>query len=283
MTEKTQPGPILHDTHMHTPLCKHAEGEPEAYAEAAERRGLAGIIMTCHNPVPGGWSADARMGEDEFDAYVAMVDRARRAWSGRVDVRLGIESDYVPGFEPYLTSFLRRAPFSYVLGSVHPHIREYKAAYLRPGAEPSEYQRTYFEHLAMAAESGLFDALSHPDLVKNIFPSRWDPNLILDDIRRSLDRIARTGVAMELNTSGLNKAYGEMNPGRTILAEMYVRRIPVVVGSDSHVPARVGDKFEEAFDILREVGYAEVNVFLDRTRRSIKLDDARRSLRPPPG
>jgi histidinol-phosphatase (PHP family) len=273
---------ILYDTHMHTPLCKHAEGEPEEYAEAAERRGLKGIIVTCHNPVPGGWSATVRMGEDEFDAYVGMVDRARRAFAGRVDVRLGIESDYVPGFEPYLARFHERAPFHYVLGSVHPQIKEYKEAYLRPDAEPQEYHRTYFQHLAMAAESGLFDALSHPDLVKNIFPSRWDPNLILDDIRRSLDRIAKTGVAMELNTSGLNKAYGEMNPGRAILAEMSARRIPVVVGSDSHVPARVGDKFEEAFDILRDVGYSEVCFYLDRKPTSIIIADARASLRPPP-
>ena len=27
--------PMLYEMHMHTPLCKHARGEPEDYAEAA--------------------------------------------------------------------------------------------------------------------------------------------------------------------------------------------------------------------------------------------------------
>ena len=41
---------MLYEMHMHTPLCKHAIGEPEEYAAMAERRGLAGIAVTCHNP-----------------------------------------------------------------------------------------------------------------------------------------------------------------------------------------------------------------------------------------
>ena len=29
------PRPLYYDSHMHTPLCKHAHGEPEEYAETA--------------------------------------------------------------------------------------------------------------------------------------------------------------------------------------------------------------------------------------------------------
>ena len=32
--------PIYFDSHMHTPLCKHAMGEPEEYAEQGRARGL---------------------------------------------------------------------------------------------------------------------------------------------------------------------------------------------------------------------------------------------------
>ena len=38
--------PTLFDSHMHTPLCKHAVGEPEDYAEQALAEGLKGIIFT---------------------------------------------------------------------------------------------------------------------------------------------------------------------------------------------------------------------------------------------
>ena len=56
------PEPILYETHMHTPLCKHARGEPEAYAAVAEQRGLKGIIVTCHNPTDNGWAPEVRTG-----------------------------------------------------------------------------------------------------------------------------------------------------------------------------------------------------------------------------
>jgi histidinol-phosphatase (PHP family) len=261
---------------MHTPLCKHAQGEPEAYAEVAEQRGLAGIIVTCHNPPIDGWAPGSRMAESQFDTYVAMVERARQAWAGRVDVRLGLECDYAPGMEAGLEAQLKWAEFHHVLGSVHPQVSEYRQRYFRD--DPYAYQCTYFEHLAMAAETGLFDTLAHPDLVKNETANDWDVERLADTIAASLDRIAATGTAMELNTSGVNKVVKEMNPGRTILAQMQARGIPVVIGADAHVPARVGDGYVTALETLREVGYTTVSFFLNRQRQEVAIADALRSL-----
>jgi hypothetical protein len=46
----TKSGALFYDSHMHTPLCKHAWGEPEEYAQQALKAGLKGIIFTCHCP-----------------------------------------------------------------------------------------------------------------------------------------------------------------------------------------------------------------------------------------
>lgn len=269
--------PILYESHMHTPLCKHAQGEPEAYAAVAEARGLAGIIVTCHNPTEGNkMTPHVRMRVDQFDDYVQMVDRARQAWAGRVDVRLGMESDFLPGQEAWLARLHDRAEFHHILGSVHPQMRIYKKAYLN-GDLPA-YRRQYFTHLAEAAESGLFDTLSHPDLVKIVHPHEYQVEPLLDHIRGCLDRIAKTGMAMELNTSGLNKSYPEMNPGPAILAEMRLREIPVVLGADAHTPERVGANYLDALDTLESVGYDRVSYFLHRTRRDVEIDAVRESL-----
>ena len=99
------------------------------------------------------------------------------------------------------------------------------------------------------------------------------------EIERALDRVAATGVAMELNTSGLNKSVQEMNPGPEILAAMAKRGIPVVVGSDAHTPRRVADNWELAFDLLRDAGFSRVSYFTHRQRHDVPLDDARASLR----
>ena len=257
-------GGVLYEMHMHTPLCNHARGEPQAYAAVAAVRNLAGIVVTCHNPTNDGWSPNVRMSVDEFDDYVTIVDEARQEWAGRVDVRLGMESDYVPGQEVWLEQLHGMAELHHVLGSVHPQLPQYQERFFHGDA--LAFQRTYFEHLALAAETGLFDTLSHPDLVKNSFPAQWDVEQILDVICASLDRIAATETAMELNTSGRQKLVPEMNPG------------PQILGADAHDPRRVAADFELALDALSAAGYTHTSYFLGRQRRDIPLDVARASL-----
>jgi len=277
-SENTKPiEPILYESHMHTPLCRHSVGDPEEYATIAERRGLKGIIVTCHNPLPDGLAQGSRMYLEQMEEYFALVARARKAWEGRVDVRLGLEADYMPGLESFIEKQLQSAPFHHVLGSVHPQLEEYKARFFTGDAVA--FQRTYFEHLAQAAETGLYDTLSHPDLVKNFTASQWGLKRMLPDIQRALDRIAATGTAMELNTSGLLKTIPEMNPGPEILREMQQRNIPVVLGADAHKPERVADKFEMALDLLEQAGHNEISFFLNRQRQTVPIALARKSLR----
>ncbi len=275
-TAKDGAAKLYYETHMHTPFCQHAEGEPEVYAAVAATKGLKGVIVTCHNPVPGGFGATTRMRLDQFDAYLALVERARVAMSGVADVRLGLECDYMPGMEDWLERQLSSAPFDYVLGSVHPHLAEYREVYWTGDA--LAYQRLYFDHLARAAETGLFDTLAHPDLVKNVTARSWDLSRLIDDVRVALDRIAATGCALELNTSGLSKAVPEMNPGPEILREAALRGIPIVIGGDAHLPSRVGDRFGEALDALEGAGYDEVSLFLGRVRATHAISEIRASL-----
>ncbi len=270
--------PLLYDTHMHTPLCKHAKGDPEEYAAAAEERGLKGIVITCHNPGPDkNFSSRVRMAPEELDEYVALVERARQEWNGRIEVHLGLECDYIPGMEQFLGGLLQRANFQYVLGSVHPQLPYYREIYDHGDAQ--RLYETYFAHLALAAETNLFDALAHPDLVKNVYHTQWSVEKVWDAMCASLDRIAQTGVALELNTSGLHKTIREMNPNGRMLAEMRARQIPVVIGSDAHEPKRVAADFENAFDLLENVGYEEISFYINRQRQSVSIMEARASLK----
>jgi histidinol-phosphatase (PHP family) len=270
--------PVLYESHCHTPLCKHATGTPLDYAEAARQAGLKGIIFTCHCPLPDRISPDVRMAPAEYAHYHALIEAAHDAYRGRVDVRAGLESDFYPGVEPWLQDLHDRYPLHHVLGSVHMQMAHYRQRYFH--GDYFAYQQLYFDHLAQAAESKLYDTLAHPDLVKNEAPDEWRFARIQPFIERALDRIAATGVAMELNTSGLNKALPEMNPGRAMLALMQARNIPVVIGADAHRPERVGDRFRLALHQLEEAGYAEVSYFLDRRRHTLPLAAALASLGP---
>jgi histidinol-phosphatase (PHP family) len=60
---------------------------------------------------------------------------------------------------------------------------------------------------------------------------------------------------------------------------MAERGIPVVIGADAHVPARVADGYATALRMLQAAGYAEVSFFLDRRRQAVPITEALASLR----
>ena len=268
---------MLYEMHMHTPLCKHARGEPEEYAEVALHRGLKGIVVTDHNPTDDGWSPETRMGVDELDDYVAMVERARKAWAGQVDVRLGMESDYVPGMEPWLEKLHGMAAFHHVLGSVHPHLPQYLHRFYQ--GDVDAYFGTYFEHLALAAETGLFDTIAHPDLVKNFSPVGLAPGAghgPYPPLSRP-HRRHRCGHGVE--HLGPQQGVCRDEPGAGHVGGMAGRRIPVVIGADAHDPHRVGDGHIDALGILQEAGYSHVSMFLHRRRQDLPIDRVQASLK----
>lgn len=272
-------GRLLFDGHTHTPRCQHARGDGAEYAEAALKAGLRGFAITCHNPMPAGYGARMRMKPAELDAYVDDMKATRDLVAGRVDVLLGLEADYVPGYENVVACQINAHDFDVVIGSVHPQIPEYRARYF--AGDTFAYQKTYFEHLGDSAESGLFDVIAHGDLIKQLMPRSWSLSRILPDICHALDRIAGSGVAMELNTSGWRKRLRECMPGPRILYEMARRRIPITLGADAHQPERVGENFDQALALLDAAGYRHVSFFRDRKRLQIPMAAARASLDTP--
>lgn len=240
------------------------------------QNGLAGVIFTCHCPLPNEHSSRVRMDPEQLDEYVLLVNDGAQFAPEGFEVRLGMESDYYPGMESWLEKLHQSADFEYILGSVHWHLAEYLEDFFE--GDIDDFRRQYFEHLAESAETGLFDCLAHPDLIKNAEPGGWDFDAFQEDIAFALDRIAKTGVAMEINTSGVHKITPEMNPGPEMLAMIAQRDIPIVIGSDSHIPQRVGEGFHDALDMLETAGFKKVSNFKNRERYDLNIADVRQSM-----
>lgn len=203
----------------------------------------------------------------DLDTYVDAVLTAKQRG---LPVKLGLEVDYVRGREDETREILSPYPWDFLLGSVHyvdglaidsePRVSSVL------GVERSWVM--YFEQLAAAAQSGLFDSLSHPDLVK-VFGEHVDDF----DYAPVADAIAESGVAIEVSTAGLRKPVGELYPDPRLLAECKQRGIPVTTASDAHVPELVGRDFDQARELLRTAGYTTITVFEQRVGRQVDLDD----------
>jgi histidinol-phosphatase (PHP family) len=202
----------------------------------------------------------------DLESYVDAIAQAR---ARGLPVKLGLEVDYVPGREDETRALLAPYPWDYLLGSVHfiDGLAVDGEPRLHDELGVAEAWRRYFDTLARAAQSGLFDSLSHPDLVK-VFGDRADDF----DYGPIADAIAESGVAVEVSTAGLRKPVGELYPHPDFLAACRVRGVPVTTGSDAHSPDVVGRDFDRARELLRDAGYETVTVFERRSARQEPIE-----------
>lgn len=258
------PSPLgaLPDYHVHTARCGHARGTAAEYVAAARERGVAAVGIADHVPLLHGPDPELAMGLDELAAYVDEVTALKRRHPGFV--LLGIEADYRPDTFPRLQELLAEHPFDYVIGSVH-YLDGWgfdDPRYVGGFAERDidEVYRRYFEQVGDAAESGAFTILGHLDLVKK-FGHR--PRRSLDRVlERLTERIAPTGVLVEVNPSGLRKPVGEAYPSADILALLHDRNVLITFGSDAHQPADVARDFAAALTLAWNAGHREHGVLV---------------------
>jgi histidinol-phosphatase (PHP family) len=276
------------DGHGSTAAEYFTQSNAERYREAARERGIAELGVSEHvyrftqvldvwaHPF---WQEHAR---DDVDEYCAFVRQ-------ETDLRLGIEADFVPGREDRMANLLQARDFDYVVGSVH---------FLRDGAVDmddysvwdsgrgvEEIWKRYFEVIAEAARSGLFDILAHPDLVK-VWGARDNGRRIpAGDLRRyyepAIEAVAETGIAVELSTAGLRKPVGEMYPARVFLEMCLEAGAPIALSSDAHRPEDIGAGYEQALELLERLGVSELVVFEGRVRRAEPLGATDASGAPP--
>ena len=265
--------PLPPDYHMHTPLCRHAKGEPVDYARRAVALGLAEIGFSDHSPMPREDFDNWRMFDRQLDEYVAQVRRAQHVFP-QLQIRLALEVDFLPGHEDWIRALAARQPWDYFIGSVH-YVSE--SWDIDNPAKLSEWKKrdafdvwkTYFERLALAAKSGLFDIIGHADLPKKfgIRPAE-DCTPLYETF---LVAAAKSGVAIELNTAGLRKDCREIYPGPELLRLAFEKNVPVTFGSDAHAPEEVGLNFAEAVALARRTGYRQTVQFAGRQRAFIPL------------
>ncbi|MDP9345842.1 MAG: histidinol-phosphatase [Actinomycetota bacterium] len=191
----------------------------------------------------------------------------------QTDLKLGIEADFIPGREDRMGELLEAHDFDYVVGSIHfvgDGALDHEQYDIWGGfASPDRVWRTYFEWLGEAAMSGLFDILAHPDIVKYWGPTRrpWPERELRYYYEIAMEGIAESGIAVEVSTAGLRKPVGELYPARALLEMVLDAGNPIVLSSDAHTPDDVGRDYDQALELLGELGVAELATFERRARR----------------
>ncbi|MES2462798.1 MAG: histidinol-phosphatase [Armatimonadota bacterium] len=250
---------ISFDYHSHHFRCGHAVGQISDYIDAALACGMTEFGVSDHGPAyfrPGDHALpNTQMARSEIPHYVREAFDQKSKYAGQIDVKVGVEADFIAGQEAELADILLSHPFDYVLGSVHYALDI--SIFSRTRWETENAADTYAEYYRLvqaAAASGMFDILSHLTAVEAYGPP------VPDDLADRLyppvaEAAAASGCIVEVNTSGYRKmGEDEPFPNRRMLRYLIAAGVPLTFGSDCHKPEEVGFGRERVRLLLNELG-----------------------------
>jgi len=268
------------DYHVHE---SHSRDAPDATLQAiiheAEKRRIREIALTSHLIVSGpDMCLSVQM--DELDEYFQGIEKAQDDTS--VVLRAGLEVDYFPDEEKRLGKIIEEHPLDYSLGSVH-YVNgvdigsRVQAGSFFMGRPLHEAADEYFTVWRMAAETGLFDVLAHPDYWRKFLHTARSEPAAFEEYgsiyKEALRVLAEEGVGLEVNTSSTKVGLTDFYPVQGFLQAAYAAGVnTVTVGSDSHSPSTLGHRLDEAAASLSRAGFESISTFRGRRNQKHQID-----------
>lgn len=277
--------------HTHCRYCD-GKGEPREYVEYAISRGFSALGFSGHCPLP--YPNKYSIKKEQYTEYCDTIRSLKDEYHDRIDIRLGLEIDYIPGMQEDFSPLINEGGLEYSIGSVHLVTPPGHEEALREGAdnvldhlwyidggktEPYDegLQRFFGGDIRLAVKTFFYQnnamierntptVIGHIDKVAMNNKGRFfsnDESWYRDLLYETLHLLAEKGCICEINTRGIYKGrHDDYYPSRQAIRYMDTLGIPVIVSTDAHLPEDI-DKFEGAYEFLHDIGYHNIVTSLD--------------------
>ncbi len=254
-------------------FCRHARGRLEEVVLAAIDRGFSVLGLTEHCPrvrdrdlFPNELARGVAGLEEDFSAYLQEAQRLQAAFSERLEILVGFETEAVPADHAARTTALRARGFEYLVGSVH-HVRDVcidgdpawnEPLYAEHGK--ARIQSEYFLAVAELVQAVRPEVVGHLDLIRKFEPPGYAfPPEVQPAIATALDAVADCGGLLEVNAAAWRRYDCPPYPDGPLLEAARARGIPVTLGDDSHGPHDVGVGLDACVRAIASAGYDTVH------------------------
>ena len=233
---------MIANYHTHTPLCRHAKGTVEEYAQAAFDSGIQILGMSDHTPYwfPEGYYTHMRMFPHQLEGYIQEVLAVKEKFQGRMQIHLGLEVEYYPKYFPELLAHLRDTPVEYFILGQHWCGSEIDEPYNGTPTDREQDVARYCDQVMEALNTGLFTYAAHPDLIHFV----GDDGVYRRHVRRLCREAKSIGIPLEINLLGL--VQGRNYPDLRFWEIAAEEGCAAILGCDAHSPLAFGDKETEA-------------------------------------
>ena len=252
--------------HTHSLYCD-GRNTIDEMIQAAIHAGFESLGFSghCHT----GFSYDTCQITD-LDGYFNELDAEKRKYVGVITIFKGLELESrVEGLgRPVIDPRC-----DYTIGSDHlfwtkegPYSVDYTPEEWNNGLKATgsieKLLECYYEELCSFAEEVSFDIIGHVDLYTkfNEGGKLFDESLpkYKDLALHYIDRLARTGKIFEINTGAIGKGYRDTPyPSPFILKRLLELKAPIILSSDSHSTSTINCYFDQAEQMLKEIGFTE--------------------------
>jgi len=263
---------IQADLHIHSNFSFDGQGAIQEYCEPAVALGLQEICFLEHLDL---YPPDPYCRYLDPEAYAAAVAEARAKFGGQLKISMGVEVTYLPSLEREIAEYVEGKGYDCVAGGVHLIFggeggisEEMEALETFAKHEAVEVYADYFEHVAAAVRSGLFDVICHLDLVQRYgvhHLKEFDFGRCYGQLRRILEGMIKRELALEINSSGLRQEPNSPYPSRAILK--LFRELGgqlITLGSDAHQPVHLADGLDQCLELAQNLGGFQVVSFQNR-------------------
>ena len=249
------------------------------YCERAVALGVTYLAFTDHIDLD---PLDVSYGFYDFDRVLREFEAARAEFGGRIELALGAEVSCQTSLIDDARKSIDGRPYDVVIGSIHIldgmggdiSSREgTPAIFKRLG--PRRIMEKYLDEVEFSIGCGLFDVIGHIGIPRR-HGMKWLADFDMAPFAHQVDRIARklakSGMALEVNASGLWQAPRETFPTMDFVKRfMEYGGMRITVGSDAHTLENLGRCIPDALAMLRGIGVAEITVFTGRKPRKQKI------------
>lgn len=264
-----------YNLHTHSNF-SDGKSEMEEMVLDAISKNLKVIGITDHSPMP--FENRVSLKKERVNDYVVEVKRLKDKYKDQINVRLGMEMEYIPGMSEDFQSVRESLGLEYLIGSVH-LVEKDGALWFIDGAKIEPYDeglnkifhgdikagaKRFFEQSNMMIENEKFEIIGHFDKIKMNNKGRYfreSDKWYRDLLFETLDLIKQKNLIVEVNTRGMYKGrYDGFYPSEWLFPFLKEMRIPVIISSDGHLAGEVSECFEQADAALIRAGIETVRL-----------------------